>query len=95
MSDIRYTIRSVPDHVDRGLRERAAQTGQSLNAIVLKILEQGLAPVGEPVAHHDLDFVIGTWEEDPEFDAVMEGFERIEPEMWTDNRQRTTDHGHS
>lgn len=32
--------------------------------------------------YHDLDFLIGTWVEDPEFDKAMEEFEQIEPEYW-------------
>lgn len=35
---IRYTIRGVPLEVDKALRARAAQRGQSLNAVVLEEL---------------------------------------------------------
>ena len=82
MSGIRYTICSVPEHVDRALRQRAVETGRSLNAIVLETLERGLARVGEQVVHHDLDFLIGTWQEDPAFDAVVAEFERVDDELW-------------
>ncbi len=37
-----YTLRGVPDHVDRALRERAATYGRSLNRVALEALELGL-----------------------------------------------------
>jgi hypothetical protein len=82
MSSIQYTIRGVPDHVDQTLRRRAVETGRSLNSVAVEALERGLGLGDGPVIHHDLDFLIGTWEEDPEFDRVMEEFERIDEEQW-------------
>lgn len=82
MSSNQYTIRSVPDHVDQALRRLAVESGRSLNAVALEALERGLGLGQGPVVQHDLDFVIGTWEEDPEFDRAMEEFERIDEEVW-------------
>ena len=82
MSNIQYTIRSVPEHVDDALRRMAAEHRISLNAAAVKALERGLGLEGEPVIHHDLDFLAGSWEDDPEFDRAMEEFERIDEEMW-------------
>ena len=31
---------------------------------------------------HHLDFVIGTWIHDPEFDKIIEEQRQIDPEMW-------------
>ncbi len=37
------------------------------------------APAGE---HHDLDSLIGTWREDPGFDAAIRAFEQVDAEVW-------------
>jgi hypothetical protein len=34
------------------------------------------------VEHHDLDDLIGTWQEDPAFDAAIADFERVDEEVW-------------
>ncbi|MBX3436024.1 MAG: hypothetical protein KF861_00820 [Planctomycetaceae bacterium] len=82
MNNRQYTIRSIPARVDRELRRRAKVEGRSLNAVVLDVLEQAVTPTSEPKLHHDLDFLIGTWIEDPKFDEAMEECERIDEEDW-------------
>jgi hypothetical protein len=32
--------------------------------------------------HHDLDSLIGTWREDPGFDAAIRAFEQVDVELW-------------
>jgi hypothetical protein len=34
------------------------------------------------VEHHDLDPLIGTWREDPAFDAAIRAFEQVDAEVW-------------
>jgi hypothetical protein len=82
MNSRQYTIRSVPARVDRELRKRAKAEGKSLNAVVVDILEHAVAPNGQPVIHHDLDFLFGSWVEDPGFDAAIKHFEEIDEEYW-------------
>jgi hypothetical protein len=78
-----YTIRSIPGHVDRELRRRAKEQNKSLNSLIIEVLEDACRPQEEPKLNHDLDSLIGTWVEDPEFDEVMKEFERIDAEYWT------------
>lgn len=33
-------------------------------------------------AHHDLDSLIGTWQEDAEFDAAIRAFEQVDEAVW-------------
>lgn len=82
MNSRQYTIRAVPARVDRELRKRAKAEGKSLNAVIVELLEQAVVPNGQPVVHHDLDFLIGTWVEDPKFNEAMEECERIDEEDW-------------
>ena len=37
-----------------------------------------------PVAgeHHDLDGLIGSWREDPEFDAAIRAFSQVDEAVW-------------
>ncbi|WP_437225693.1 hypothetical protein SH661x_004186 [Planctomicrobium sp. SH661] len=79
---MQYTIRSVPEHVDRALREKAELEKKSLNTILLEALEQAAHQPERPVIHHDLDFLIGSWVDDPEFDEAMKQFEKIDEEIW-------------
>ena len=37
---MQYTIRSVPEHVDRELRRRASEQHKSLNTVILETLEE-------------------------------------------------------
>lgn len=77
MSRRQYTVRNIPEPVDRELRKRARQENKSLNAVILEILQEACGLQQESAVHHDLDHLIGTWVEDPEFDRVMQEFERI------------------
>jgi plasmid stability protein len=80
--DIQYTLRQVPREVDEGLRARSKREGKSLNQTALELLAAGLQLHGEAVRHRDLDFMAGTWVEDPAFDAAIEAQNQIDPELW-------------
>lgn len=82
MESIQYTIRAVPKSVDKTLRRLAKQQHKSLNAVALELLEKGAGLASEPTIHTDLDFLIGTWQEDPAFDAAIAEFDRIDEEAW-------------
>jgi plasmid stability protein len=77
-----YTIRSVPTEVDQALRLRAQQEAKSLNTVAVEALARGLELDATKKVNHDLDDLIGSWEEDPAFDRAMEYFERIDEEIW-------------
>ena len=79
---MQYTIRGVSERMDKVLRERSAKYGTSLNEETLKALERGLGLGDEPVRHHDMDDLIGTWVHDPEFDAVIKSMDQVDPELW-------------
>ena len=40
-------------------------------------------PDPKPVEPTDLDDLIGSWREDPEFDRAIADFERIDADAWT------------
>ena len=76
-----YTIRNVPAEVDRALRKQARANGKSLNETALEALRRATG-VDDPVRYHDLDHLIGTWVEDPEFDQAIADQRKIDPDLW-------------
>ena len=77
-----YTIRAVPAAIDRAVRQRAKREAKSLNAVVVEAIARGLELDARPAVHTDLDHLIGTWQEDPEFDRAVAAFERIDEDAW-------------
>ncbi len=76
-----YTVRNVPEEVDRALRKQAKANGKSLNDTALEALCRA-AGVDAPQRYHDLDFLIGTWVEDPAFDQALADQRKIDPDLW-------------
>ncbi len=77
-----YTIRSVPDDLDRALRRQAKRLGRSLNAVLLDALRRAATRTEEKVIHTDLDQFFGSMQPDPEFDRALEEQRQVDPEMW-------------
>jgi hypothetical protein len=80
--NMQYTIRAVPAAIDRTLRRRARQEAKSLNTVALEALARGLELDAKPIEHSDLNGLIGSWQEDPEFDRAIADFERVDEEAW-------------
>jgi hypothetical protein len=79
---IQYTMRGVGERADLVLRETALREGKSLNEAALAALDKGLGLAAEPVRHHDLDDLAGTWVHDAAFDKALRDMDRIDPELW-------------
>ena len=77
-----YTIRSIPDTVDRVVRDRARLEGKSINAVVVEALGRGLDIGAESAGHTDLDHLVGTWQEDRDFDLAITEFGRVDDDAW-------------
>jgi hypothetical protein len=82
MKTHQYTIRGVPERVDKLLRAKAHESKKSLNQAALEALQVGLGEPIEKKLNHDFDFLFGTWVEDPAFDEAMKYFDRIDEELW-------------
>ena len=77
-----YTIRAIPSEIDRALRVRAEREGKSLNTVALEVLAEGLDLELTKVDYRDLDDLVGTWKEDPGFDASVAEFDQIDEKIW-------------
>jgi hypothetical protein len=61
MNSIQYTIRGIPEELDRHLREDARAADKSLNRLIIERLEQASLPTGPP--YHSLDWFFGSEQE--------------------------------
>jgi hypothetical protein len=77
--EIQYTIRGVPEEVDRVLRRRAESLGRSLNQQVLEELTRAAAGPG-PRA--DFSDPVGRWTPDPAFDEIVGSCRQIDRDKW-------------
>jgi len=77
-----YTIRKIPDYVDKAAREKAEKTNASLNSVLVDALEKGLAVHENPPVYHDMDDLAGSWVHDTETEAALKEFDTIDEELW-------------
>ncbi|RKX74272.1 MAG: antitoxin [Spirochaetes bacterium] len=80
------TIRGLDTELDLKIKERAAQSGESINRIVLQLLKSSLG-IGKNKAfptYYDLDKLAGTWTENDEleFTANIEELGKVDKELW-------------
>jgi plasmid stability protein len=78
-----YTIRGVPASVDRALRARARREGRSLNDLALEALRASIGESHDAAPYQDLDDLVATWEEDPEFDAAIREQDQVDETLWS------------
>jgi plasmid stability protein len=80
------TIRGLDDITIKKLKEKAKQEETSINAVLVKILRQGLGleKKKRTIVYNDLDHLAGTWSEKDykEFLKRIEDFEKIDEDMW-------------
>jgi plasmid stability protein len=77
-----FTIRNIPPHVARLLRERAARSRKSLNTTLVEALVKEAGLANEPVRFHDLDELAGQWVEDPAFDEALQAQDFVDESIW-------------
>lgn len=79
---VQYTVRSVPEDVDKELRAKAVREGCSLNTYIVDTLKNGAGLSDTPPSFHDLDHLAGKWIKDPECEKALTEFDRIDEDMW-------------
>lgn len=80
---MQYTIRNLPSHVDRALRERARRDGKSLNEAAIDALQRAFGlDGGVPPPVRDLQSFAGTWVDDRAQARALAAQRRIDPELW-------------
>ena len=76
---VQYTIRGVPEELDRALRKKASRKKQSLNRLILD--ELSAAAFGAP-KRADFSDLVGKWKPDPGFDEIIASQRQIDWEKW-------------
>lgn len=77
-----YTIRGVSAQVDKALHRIAKSENKSFNQVALDALTLVALPNGIQHQFHDLDFLIGSWQDDSSFDLAIEQQSKIDQELW-------------
>jgi hypothetical protein len=79
------TIRNVPRRLAEALDRERRRRDTSLNRTVLDLLGRGLGIDGNGPRRNGLGQLAGTWsaEDQRQFDAAVEPFEAVDPEMWS------------
>ncbi len=68
---MQYTIRDIPEDVDKALRARARSEGKSLNQTVVNALRLGLRLDNLSPKKRDLSDVFGKSKPDPRLDKAL------------------------
>ena len=76
-----YTVRNIPSALDRALREWARKRNISLNKAIVDAIKRGIG-MDEEQEHNDLDDLIGTWQQDEEFEQAIIEQDKIEQDLW-------------
>ena len=82
------TLRNLPPGLASAIEKEATRTGASLNATVLRLLQNAIGEESMPgqgnEKKRDLSSFAGTWtkEEADEFDAFLVDHRRIDPDDW-------------
>jgi hypothetical protein len=79
---MQYSLRDIPPFLDSELRRRARAEGKSLNAVAIEAMVRGADLEESPRRRRDLSDVVGTWQEDSEFDEAIADQDRIDEHLW-------------
>lgn len=79
---MQYTLRNIPGSLDAALRRRAHEQGKSLNEVAIEALARGTGLKGERSRKRDLQFMAGTWQEDPIFDEAIAAQDAVDEDLW-------------
>ena len=80
---MKYTLRNVPQELDRKLRARAKRLGKSLNEVTILALTGALGESLETSRpRRDLSDIAGAVPQDSRVEQALEDQRRIDPGIW-------------
>jgi len=79
---MQYTVRGVPEPLDRAIRRRARAEGKSLNAVAVEALAEGLGLGKEGLVLRDLSDIAGTWKKDAAAEAALSAQDVVDESLW-------------
>ena len=82
MSNIQYTIRNIPEPVDRVIKKRSKQSGRSFNQTVVDLLSLQTFGTTELPEDDNFDFLFNINTLDNSFDAVIKDISKVDKKLW-------------
>ena len=82
MSTLQYTIRNIPEPVDRAMRKRAKLSGKSFNQTVVDTLTAATVGSSGKGTKETFDWMFNTGTLDDDFEEAIGDMSRIDPELW-------------
>lgn len=84
MATSNFNLRGISSELMATLKKEAKRLHTSVNALALKMIEQGLGFSRAKPSYHDLDHLAGSWTatEEKTFKENTQPFEQIDKEIW-------------
>lgn len=82
MTNIQYTIRNIPPSVDKVIRKRSQQTGQSFNQTVVDLLSLQTFGTTDPKPDTSFNWLYGQNTLDESFDEAIKDLSQIDKKIW-------------
>jgi hypothetical protein len=82
MSQVRYSIRDVPEILDKQIREAAKRSKLSINQLVIKALQSVFLDSSKISSERNLDWFIGKDNIPKEFEETVNDMRKIDPNIW-------------
>ena len=79
---MQYTLRGIPEALDKAIRRRAQAEGKSLNEVTLEALADGLGFGKESVVYRDLSDIVGTWKREASVEAALAAQDVVDEALW-------------
>jgi hypothetical protein len=83
-----FTVRGIPEDVQRRIMKESKEKGVSLNKAIISLLEKEAGTAkghAKKPSHHDLDHLFGVWKkgEWDEFEKNLELQREVDKDLWT------------
>jgi hypothetical protein len=82
MTNIQYTIRNSPVPVDRVIRKRSKQSGQSFNQTVVDLLSLQTFGTTQISKDDDFDWLYNKNTLDESFDKAIKDMSQVDKKLW-------------
>lgn len=82
MANIQYTIRNIPEPIDRVIRKRSKQSGKSFNQTVVDLLSLQTFGTTEIAKDDNFDWLYNKNTLDDSFDEAIKEISKVDKKLW-------------
>lgn len=79
---MQYTVRGIPESLDKAIRRRARAEGRSLNEVTVEALADGLGIGRDSIVLRDLSDILGTWKKEASVEAALAAQDSVDESLW-------------